>query len=137
MIIIYQKQFEYYRKSFEGTKAEREENQAKLFVSLGHVLHLLEDLHSPAHVRNGPHAGGDYLEIFGRHDGGFFLRNGELSDSNNNEITEAVRNLDVKEIMLEKNKYFSYQDFYIKEALWVSQNFFSEAHNLDILPAED
>jgi len=120
------KAFNYYRNSFEGTEKERKENQAKLFVSLGHVIHLLQDLHSPGHVRNGLHPGGDYLEIFARHSGGFFLRNGEFPNDNSPVIKAAIKNLEINDDV----KHYSYQDFMDKEAIWVSENFFSQAHNV-------
>lgn len=122
--------FKYYRQSFNGTLANRELYQAKLFVSLGHMIHLLEDLHSPAHVRNGAHPGGDYSEIFNRHDGGFFLRNGVLSSTIDTDIIQAVKDFNIKELVVDKRLYGTYQDFFSKGADWISRNFFSEAHTL-------
>jgi hypothetical protein len=54
--------FEYFRKSFYGSSDNRKKYQAKLFVSLGFMIHMIQDLHSPAHVRDGSHGAGDYLE---------------------------------------------------------------------------
>ena len=124
------KAFEYYKDSFLGSENDRRENQAKLFVSIGHLIHLIQDLHSPAHVRDGAHPLGDYLEIYGRHDGGFLLRKGKFEKSNTNlSILSAVSSIDINNIMLTQNQYASYQDFFTKEAQWTSDNFFSEAHN--------
>jgi hypothetical protein len=42
------------------TQPDPEERQRKLadtFYALGHVIHLIQDLASPAHTRNGPHGG--------------------------------------------------------------------------------
>jgi hypothetical protein len=129
--------FDYFKNSFEGTADDRRKNQAKLFASMGFIIHMIQDLHSPAHVRNGPHAGGDYLEIYGRYNGGFNLKNGVWNGqgivnvgNNNPSVFDAVRNLDIKKSMLIENQYSSYQDFFTKEALWTSNNFFSEAHEL-------
>ena len=124
--------FEYYRKSFIGSENLRKVAQAKLFVSLGFMIHLIQDLHSPAHVRDGSHPAGDYLEIYGRYNGGFNLRGGNLNPNNNSKITEAVKNINMKQVMLTNNKYISYQDFFKKEAKWVSENFMSEAHGYDL-----
>ena len=121
--------FKYYRNSFTGEESERKTNQAKLFVSLGFMIHMIQDLHSPAHVRDGSHPLGDYLEIYGRYNGGFYLRRGALNPNNNSAILSAVKAIDTNKIMLVDNKYSSYQDFFTHEANWVSKNFFSEAHN--------
>ena len=121
--------FNYYRKSFEGNPTDRKKNQAKLFLSLGYMIHLIQDLHSPAHVRDGSHPYGDYLEIYGRYDGGFNLRKGSFNPNNNPLITQAVQDINMKKSMLVNNKYSSYEDFYKHEASWVSNNFMSEAHN--------
>lgn len=39
------------------TKAEREKNIALTFRTLGHVVHLIEDMAQPQHTRNDPHGG--------------------------------------------------------------------------------
>jgi len=120
--------FDYFKKSFIGTHANMKKYQAKLFVSLGFMIHMIQDLHSPAHVRDGSHPLGDYLEIYGRYDGGFNLRDGVRNSNNNYFIEKAIRDLDIDKIMLKDNKFVSYEDFYRKEARWVSNNFVSEAH---------
>lgn len=123
------KSFEYFKKSFIGSLKERKTAQAKLFVSLGFMIHMIQDLHSPAHVRDGSHPLGDYLEIYGRYNGGFNLRAGSFNSNNNQQIFNAIKAIDMKDIMLTKNNYSSYQDFFTHEANWISKNFFSEAHN--------
>ena len=87
--------FDYFRKSFEGNETERTKYQAKFFVTLGMMSHMLQDLHSPAHVRDGAHSLGDYLEMYGRYDKGFNLRNGTWNPNNEQEITDAIRNFNV------------------------------------------
>ncbi len=130
------KAFEYYKKSFNGKATDRKENQAHLFASMGFLIHLLQDLHSPAHVRNGSHPGGDYLEIYGRYNGGFHLRNGQWKDAvNDPSIVSAMATIDTNKVMLIDNHYSSYQDFFAGEALWASENFFSEAHDFDFFEA--
>lgn len=121
--------FNYYRASFEGTAEDRKKNQAKLFASLGFMIHMIQDLHSPAHVRDGSHPWGDYLEIYGRYDGGFNATGGIINPKNNGYITAGIRNIDMEYTMLTKGSYSSYQDIFTREANWVSNNFFSEAHN--------
>ncbi len=49
---------EHFRLSLtEADPGARERRLADTFYALGHVIHLIEDLASPAHTRNGPHAG--------------------------------------------------------------------------------
>jgi len=121
--------FSYFRKSFIGSVANRKKYQAKLFASLGFMVHLIQDLHSPAHCRDNSHPKGDYLEMYGRVKGGFFLRDGSFSHGlNNPHITQAIAKMDMKQEMLKNNRFVSYEDFFKKEAEWVSKNFFSESH---------
>ena len=123
---------DYFKTSFsESTEALRRKYQAKLFVSIGSMIHLLQDLHSPAHCRDGSHPGGDYLEIYGRYNGGFNLRDGNFNGANNPAIMPAIAKIDMKGLMLEQGRYATYRDFFEHEAGWVSKNFFSEAHDLD------
>ena len=44
----------------------QQENYKKAFLSLGHVLHLLEDMAVPAHVRNDAHEEGDPYESWAK-----------------------------------------------------------------------
>ena len=47
---------EYYFKALTSpTKAERDENWGKTFRALGQIMHLIQDMASPAHVRNDAH----------------------------------------------------------------------------------
>ena len=118
----------YYPKAFVGSASERRRYQAKLFVSLGHVVHMLQDLHSPAHCRGNSHAKGDYLEIYGRYNGGFNLRNGVFNSANNPKITQAIASNGKASSILNNNHYYTYEDFFKKEAQWVGYNFASESH---------
>lgn len=43
----------------------RDTNMASLFYTLGHILHLNQDLTSPDHVRNDDHVFGHYFENYG------------------------------------------------------------------------
>ncbi|MBU1668725.1 hypothetical protein KKC13_09925 [bacterium] len=129
--------FDYFHDSFKGSESERRKNQAKLFASLGFMVHLLQDIHSPAHCRDSSHPKGDYLEMYGREDGGYFLRNGSFSHGKNNpHITQAIKKMDMHKEMIEKNSFVSYEDFFKKEAEWVSKNFFAEAHIQNIIGVE-
>lgn len=123
--------FGYFRASFEGTPENRRSSQAKLLVNLGILSHLVQDLHSPAHVRDDSHPTGDELEVYGQLDGGFNLQFGLMNENNNPAITQAVKNYDMKKWMLHENSYSSYQDIFYHEASWVSNNFFSKDRIFD------
>ena len=118
----------YYGKSFVGSASVRKKYQAKLFISLGHVVHLLQDLHSPAHCRDNSHAKGDYLEIYGRHDGGFNLLGGVFNPKNNYWIGSAIGQRGSANSLLSLNHYYTYEDFFKKQSRWVGYNFASESH---------
>ena len=52
----YKKTYEYYLKGLtEANLMDRESNLAQTFYSIGHVLHLIQDLAQPQHVRNDQH----------------------------------------------------------------------------------
>lgn len=120
--------FLYYKKSFIGSATDRRKYQAKLFVSLGHIVHLLQDLHSPAHCRDNSHVDGDYLEIYGRYDGGFNLKGGVFNSANNPNIVNGIRTNGNGDSLVKLNRYASYEDFFKKEVTWVGYNFASESH---------
>lgn len=45
------------RSMTEASRTERDRNTARLFRTLGHVTHILEDMAQPQHTRNDAHAG--------------------------------------------------------------------------------
>ncbi len=45
---------------------ERRKYQAKMLVSVGHIMHMLNDMNVPAHTRNDAHPKGDALEWWAR-----------------------------------------------------------------------
>ena len=51
--------------------AVRKEAMAKLFFSLGHVVHLIQDLSQPGHVRNDNHKAKRFIENYGESNAGF------------------------------------------------------------------
>jgi hypothetical protein len=102
------------------TADERRQEQASMFVALGHVVHLLQDLHSTAHTRNDAHADGDVFERFGRAKaGGFnFFTKSTLNSKNDKDIMSKVS-------AVTSIKYPTYRAFLEDEAMSVSTNFFS------------
>lgn len=115
-----QQAWKYYADAFSATTLiERKNNQANLFVALGHVVHLLQDLHSTAHTRNDAHAHGDVFERWGRAEyGGFNMEGGSVNSSNNAQVTAAVK-------VLPSLKYSRHIDFFTHEAKFVSESYFS------------
>ena len=49
-----------------GNSVFRKEAMAKMFFSLGHVVHLIQDLSQPGHVRNDNHAKKRFIENYGQ-----------------------------------------------------------------------
>ena len=61
------KSLEYFRRAFtEASPSERRKYQAKMLVSVGHLLHFMNDMSSTAHTRSDPHPEGDPMEVWGR-----------------------------------------------------------------------
>lgn len=69
------------------TAIEKANNKEKLyaFKSIGHLLHLLQDLTVPAHTRNEPHPDGDFYEIWVEE----FLKTAKLDTSDVLKRSEA------------------------------------------------
>jgi len=114
---------EYFRKGFtEANPNERRKYQAKMFVALGHVMHLMNDMTSPAHTRDDNHPEGDVMEVWGR--GG--------EDGKQNIGYKIVGNsLDDDAGIIENQatnmpKYDNFSDFITKEATWTATHFFSK-----------
>ena len=114
---------EYFKKGFtEESPTERKKYQAKMLVSLGHMLHLMNDVSSTAHTRGDAHAEGDIMEVWG---GG-----GEKG----NQATgfRVVGSNAIAYSGISKNpdnrvpKYSKFTDFITKEAKWTSTHFFSK-----------
>lgn len=115
-----QQAWKYYANAFSATTPiERKNNQANLFVALGHVVHLLQDLHSTAHTRNDSHAQGDVFERWGRAEqGGFNMTAGGINPRNNTLVSQAVKSTP-------SHTYSRYEDFFKGEAKFVSESYFS------------
>jgi hypothetical protein len=58
---------QYFNLAFTSTDAsERKRYQAKMFVSLGQLMHFMNDMTSPAHTCDDAHPDGNVMEIYGR-----------------------------------------------------------------------
>jgi len=113
----------YYLQSIgDPSPIERRKYQAKLLVSVGHLLHLMNDLTSPAHVRDDSHPFGDAMEEYGRggDDGseniGYKIKGNSLDDDVGIVENQATN----------IPKYSKFSDFITKEATWTATHFFSK-----------
>jgi len=113
----------YFEKAFtEASPTVRKKYQAKMFVALGHLLHLMNDMTSPAHTRDDSHPFGDVMEIYGR--GGINGDNKNMgfrisgNDLVNPESFPTYPDSSVP-------KYSKFSDFITKEAKWTATHFFS------------
>ncbi|NPA60495.1 MAG: VWA domain-containing protein [Epsilonproteobacteria bacterium] len=121
----YDKAKEYFKKGFTEKKYEnRKKYRAKMFVSLGYLLHLLNDMNVPAHTRDDSHPCGDPLEVwmrggkYGKNNGGFKIYSSILDNP-----TESIIN---KVKIVQPLKYSSFRVFYEKQAEFTGTNFYSE-----------
>lgn len=124
----YQDALEYYRKGFTESKAaDRKKFRAKMFVSVGYLLHLLNDMNVPAHTRDDSHPFGDDFEKWmrggevGRDGAGFKIINTKLH-SVHPAILNAVRNVSA----LKYDSMVNFQKFYDEQANFTARNFYSE-----------
>jgi len=115
--------YEYFKLAFLSKyPADRRRYQAKFFVTLGHIMHILNDMTSPAHTRDDTHGEGDPMEVWGRGgvNGsdkiGFRIKGNSLYDS------EQILQKGIPNIP----KYASIDDFVAKEAKWTSTHFFGK-----------
>jgi len=123
----YNKFLEYYKKGFtEANSTIRKTNRANMFVSVGFLLHLLNDVNVPAHVRDDGHPFGDPFETWMRggewgYDNGGFRINGNLIEHNiyYDNIKTFIKGEDIR-------KEATFKDFYQREAKFTSLHFFSE-----------
>lgn len=53
----------YYQAFTAQAKADREASFARVFAGLGHLIHLIQDMAQPDHVRNDAHPSDDFLKL--------------------------------------------------------------------------
>jgi len=125
---------EYMRLGFtESGKDDRKNYQAKMFVAVGHILHLMNDMNVPAHTRDDAHPNGDALEVW--------MRGGEKADETTGYrvIGSSLNNNDSKVTTRASSatpyKYNNYKEgtlrFYMgKEAKFTGTHFFSSPYRI-------
>jgi len=116
----------YFKLAFTSTDAsERKRYQAKLFVSLGQLMHFMNDMTSPAHTRDDNHPEGDIMEKYGRGgENGNVLTGFRIAG---NTVVDYLgilhnRNINLPDIP----KYSRFSDFISQEATWTATHFFSK-----------
>jgi len=124
----YEKALEYYQKGFVELKPEeRKKYRAKMFVSLGYLLHVLNDMNVPAHTRDDSHPSGDPLEVWmrggeGGSDADGFKIVGTKLQSVHPTILSAVKNVTA----LKYDSTVNFRKFYEEQANFTGNNFYSE-----------
>ena len=123
----YPRAMRYFKLGFtESDPNVRRKYQAKMLVSVGHMLHMVNDMNVPAHVRDDAHPFGDPLEMWMR--GGF--------DGNNEQIGFHVKGNRITG-KIKTNTFFPYRNrsinkqsnvagYMIAEADFTSENFVSK-----------
>ena len=121
----YRKAMQYFSLAFgkEGsTDKERKKYEAKLFVSVGHMLHLLNDMSVPAHTRDDSHPLGDDLEVWMRG-----------RDRNNNPTETGfsaigtnvlVNHIEYKE--KQEQKYDNFDAYFLNTADYTGKHYYSD-----------
>ena len=114
---------EYFKLGFTSADApERKRYQAKMFVSVGQLMHFMNDMTSPAHTRGDSHQEGDIMEVWGRggengkQNMGYKIVGNTLDDDASIIANQAT---DIP-------KYSKFSDFITKEATWTATHFFSK-----------
>lgn len=110
---------EYFTKSFtESSTGERQYNRAKMFVSIGHLMHLFNDMNVPAHTRGDPH-NPDPLELW--------MRGGKhYKGSTGFYISGSSPAGELKTLNTEPNKFVDFKTSFMSEAERTSKEFLSE-----------
>jgi hypothetical protein len=85
--------YEYYSRMLTNeSKAVREKNEALLFKTLGHVVHMVNDMAQPEHVRNDQHLDGSIFEVHSEFASRMYSRaTGTYEPIDLNEFDEARR----------------------------------------------
>lgn len=116
----------YFLKGFtEPNPTDRKKYQAKMLVGIGHLLHLMNDMTSPAHTRDDSHPLGDIMEVCGRggesgnEHRGFRIEGNSIKDYLG--ILTSSGSISLPNIP----KYSKFSDFISQESYWVSTHFFS------------
>jgi len=123
----YEKAKEYFKQGFTEQKPkDRKKYRAKMFVSLGYLLHLLNDMNVPAHTRDDAHPLGDPLEVWmrggdeGYDSGGFRIVGSTVKG--NNDILNRVKTISA----FKYDSSVKFREFYKKQAEFTGENFYSE-----------
>jgi hypothetical protein len=116
----------YFQLAFtESNPIDRKKYQAKLLVSIGHLLHLMNDMTSPAHTRGDAHPNGDVMEICGRGGESGNVHRGFRIEGNVPRDYLGLARQNGSITLPNIPKYSKFSDFISQESYWVSTHFFS------------
>jgi len=117
----------YFLKGFtDPNPDERRRYQAKMLISLGQYMHLMNDMTSPAHTRGDSHAEGDVMEVYGRGGEkgetltGFRIVKNTVKDYLG--LPSYNGSINLPNIP----KYSKFSGFITKESYWTATHFFSK-----------
>jgi len=119
----YTNALEYFKKGFtESDPKVRKKYQAKMLVSVGHLMHMVNDMSVPAHVRADPHGEGDVMEVW--------MRGGEDGKQSTGFRVSGNTVKSYADISKKPDnhvpKYRKFADFITQEAYWTATHFFSK-----------
>jgi len=113
----YVKALDYFKEGFTNPNPTvRRKNQAKMLVSVGQLMHLMNDMSSTAHTRDDPHKEGDIMEVWGSSNRGFRVEGNTVKS-----YSGVSKNPDNS-----VPKYSRFEYFITGEARWTSTHFFSK-----------
>lgn len=125
----YTSALEYYKKGFtESDEDQRRKYRAKMLVSVGFLLHMLNDMNVPAHMRDDSHPEGDIFEKWmrggdsGKNAGGFKIIGSVLDPNVDRDILSAVSGA----VPFKYSSSSSFRKFYENEGLFTGVNFYSK-----------
>jgi len=118
---------EYFKKGFtDENYKNRRKYQAKLLVSVGHLLHVVNDMNVPAHVRDDSHPLGDPLEVWmrggakGYDDTGFYVRGSTVANQRYSSNTYIPQYSNLKRGMVTEAEYTS-ENFFSKDTIFYKE----------------
>ena len=114
----YNDAIEYFAKGFsKESKSERRKYQAKMFVSVGHMMHMLNDMNVPAHVRGDLHPFYEPLELWAKggenadQNTGFYIKGNAFAGNLSPSAGTVTPQINLNQFMTSEASYTSYNFF--------------------------
>ncbi|WP_457592374.1 cadherin domain-containing protein [Hydrogenimonas sp.] len=115
-------------------KSDRRKYQAKMLVAVGHLMHMMNDMNVPAHVRDDSHPLGDPLEVWmrggdGTNDTGFYVRGSKVA--NERYAGNAPTRFDIFENGMKLEANYTAGHFFSKDTIF-HKNYHPRKEELNI-----